>query len=131
MAACMSTALESARLDASEIGYVNAHATGTLQGDAAEARAIRTVFGAKVPVSSLKGNMGHTLGSSGPIELAATLEMMRQDVVYPTHNLLDIDPECAGIQHVLTKTPHRFAAFLKNSFAFGGINSAIVVSKLR
>jgi 3-oxoacyl-[acyl-carrier-protein] synthase II len=131
MVTCMHTALQSAGLSAGEIGYVNAHATGTQQGDAAESRAIRTVFGDAVPVSSLKGNMGHTLGSSGPIELAATLEMMNTGVIYPTHNLLDIGPDCAGIHHVQEKTPRRFSAFLKNSFAFGGINAAVVCSVLR
>jgi 3-oxoacyl-[acyl-carrier-protein] synthase II len=125
MVTCMNLALSSGGLTAQDIGYVNAHATGTTQGDAAEARAIGAVFGPDIPVSSLKGNMGHTLGSSGPIELAATIEMMRRGVVYPTHNLDEIDPACGGIRHVCEKLPHPFRAFLKNSFAFGGINSAI------
>jgi len=94
------------------------------QGDAAEARAIGAVFGPEVPVSSLKGNMGHTLGASGPIELAATLEMMQAGVVYPTHNLDEVDPACSGINLIKEKTPHRFETFLKNSFAFGGINAS-------
>jgi 3-oxoacyl-[acyl-carrier-protein] synthase II len=131
MALCMRTALETAGLSPRDIGYVNAHATGTTQGDAAEARAIAAVFGSDVPVSSLKGNMGHTLGGSGPIELAATIEMMNSGVIYPTHNLEEIDPACAGIAHVREKTPRKFTAFLKNSFAFGGINSAIACSVLR
>jgi 3-oxoacyl-[acyl-carrier-protein] synthase II len=125
MTDCMNIALDSAGLSAHDIGYVNAHATGTPQGDAAEARALRAVFGADIPISSLKGNMGHTLGASGPIELAATIEMMRNGMIYPTHNLQDVDPECAGICHVREKTTRKFNAFLKNSFAFGGINSAI------
>ena len=99
--------------------------SGTPQGDAAEARAIHAVFGSEIPVSSLKGNMGHTLGASGPIELAATIEMTRSGTIYPTHNLAEIDPACAGILHVREKTPKQFTHFLKNSFAFGGINSAI------
>jgi 3-oxoacyl-[acyl-carrier-protein] synthase II len=131
MAHCMHTALETAGLSPRDIGYVNAHATGTPQGDAAEAAAIRAVFGPSVPVSSLKGNMGHTLGGSGPIELAATIEMMNSGTIYPTHNLEEVDPACAGIGHVREKTPHKFTTFLKNSFAFGGINSAIACSVLR
>jgi 3-oxoacyl-[acyl-carrier-protein] synthase II len=122
---CMKTALDCAQLSPGDIGYVNAHATGTPQGDAAEARAIAAVFDDKAPVSSLKGNMGHTLGGSGPIELAATIEMARSGTVYPTHNLEEIDPACAGIAHVREKISHPFKRFLKNSFAFGGINSAI------
>ena len=125
MKTCMETTLESAGLSPRDIGYVGAHATGTVQGDAAEARAIHAVFGAQTPVSSLKGNMGHTLGSSGPIELAATIEMMNSAVIYPTHNLEEVDASCGGIMHVREKTPHKFTHFLKNSFAFGGINSAI------
>ncbi len=126
MKVCMATALDSAGLSPRDIGYVNAHATGTVQGDAAEARAIGAVFGPEVPVSSLKGNMGHTLGGSGPIELAATVEMMNSGTIFPTHNLEEIDSSCAGIGHVQGTKPHSFKAFLKNSFAFGGINSAIV-----
>lgn len=125
MVNCMQTALDCAGLKAEEVGYVSAHATGTPQGDSAEARAIGKVFGDKVPVSSLKGNMGHTLGGSGPIELAATIEMMHAGVIYPTHNLLEIDPACAGVGHVREKISRKFDKFLKNSFAFGGINSAI------
>jgi 3-oxoacyl-[acyl-carrier-protein] synthase II len=125
MRTCMRTALESGGLAPADIGYVGAHATGTTQGDAAEASAIAAVFGSHVSVSSLKGNLGHTLGASGPIELAATIEMMRSGTIYPTINLEEVDPACAGICHVREKTRRKFTAFLKNSFAFGGINSAI------
>jgi 3-oxoacyl-[acyl-carrier-protein] synthase II len=125
MTNCMKTALAEGDVSSSDIAYVNAHATGTPQGDAAEARAIAAVFGSATPVSSLKGNMGHTLGASGPIELAATIEMARSSTIYPTHNLEEIDPACAAVSHVRAKTPLRFTKFLKNSFAFGGINSAI------
>jgi 3-oxoacyl-[acyl-carrier-protein] synthase II len=125
MAHCMRTALKTGGLTAGDIGYISAHATGTPQGDAAEAQAIGEVFGRETPVSSLKGNMGHTLGASGPIELAATIEMLRGGVIYPTHNLDEIDPACAGVAHVREKKEARVKAFLKNSFAFGGINSAI------
>jgi 3-oxoacyl-[acyl-carrier-protein] synthase II len=128
MTTCMQTTLDSAGLLPKDIGYISAHATGTQQGDAAEVRAIRAVFGSDIPVSSLKGNLGHTLGGSGPIELAATLEMMHSGTIYPTHNLDEVDESCAGIAHVKLKSPHRFTRFLKNSFAFGGINSAIACS---
>jgi 3-oxoacyl-[acyl-carrier-protein] synthase II len=131
MTTCMNTTLEAAGLNARDIGYVNAHATGTPQGDAAEVRAIRSVFGDQIPVSSLKGNMGHTLGASGPIELAATIEMMHRGTIQPTHNLQDVAEDCAGIAHVREKRAHRFDAFLKNSFAFGGINSAIACTMPR
>jgi 3-oxoacyl-[acyl-carrier-protein] synthase II len=128
---CMRAALNSANLDPSAIGYVGAHATGTEQGDAAEARAIGAVFGDDTPVSSLKGNLTHTLGASGPIELAATLEMLRTQTIYPTLHLDEVDPACGGVRHVTARAEHRFNAFLKNSFAFGGINTALVCSVLR
>lgn len=131
MVTCMQTALAQGALTADQIGYVNAHATGTPQGDLAEAKAIGTVFGNKVPVSSLKGHMGHTLGSSGAIELAATIEMMNRSVLFPTRNLENIDPACSGINLIQQITPQEFSVFLKNSFAFGGINAAIACGKLR
>jgi 3-oxoacyl-[acyl-carrier-protein] synthase II len=130
MVTCMKTTLEMAELSPADIGYVSAHATGTTQGDTAEARAIAAVFGSDIPISSLKGNMGHTLGASGPIELAATLEMMQSRTLFPTHNLDNIDPACAAVRHVQKNTPHKFTHFLKNSFAFGGINAAIACSAL-
>ena len=71
------------------------------------------------------------IGTRHPAELAATIEMMNNRVIHPTHNLDNVDPECEGIAHVRESTPHRFNAFLKNSFAFGGINSAIACSVLR
>jgi len=125
MAACMRTVLQAAELKPEDIGFVNAHATGTIQGDLAEAQAIAEEFGKDVPVSSLKGHLSHTLGASGAIELAAVVEMMRNGVIYPTRNLKNIDPACAGIGLIQDVTPCRFRAFLKNSFAFGGINAAI------
>jgi len=125
MATCMRTVLQAAGLKPGDIGFVNAHATGTIQGDLAEARAIAEGFGKDVPVSSLKGHLGHTLGGSGAIELVAVVEMMRGGVIYPTRNLDNVDPGCTGIGLIREVTLRRFRAFLKNSFAFGGINAAI------
>ena len=73
--------------------------------------------------------MGHTLGSSGGIELVATLEMMKQGIVYPTLNLKSVDPACAGIQHVVHPLEKALDTIIKNSFAFGGINAALVCRK--
>jgi 3-oxoacyl-[acyl-carrier-protein] synthase II len=124
--ACLRQALASAGTSPEQIDYVNAHAAGTLQGDAEEAAAIQEIFGDRVPVSSLKGHIGHTLGASGPIELIATLRMMRDSVVYPTLHLRNPAPDCAGIRHVTATTTHPIGTFIKNSFAFGGINAALV-----
>lgn len=127
MAACMREALNKAGIQPSEVDYINAHATATLQGDKEEAEAIREVFGASVPVSSLKGHLGHTLGASAAIELSAALTGMQKGLIYPTLNLDHVSPECEGIYHVmgspLKKKGH---IIVKNSFAFGGISAVLV-----
>jgi 3-oxoacyl-[acyl-carrier-protein] synthase II len=130
MVACMRQALDDAGLTRSDIDYINAHATATTQGDQEEAEAIRDIFGASAPVSSLKGYIGHTLGASGAIELAASLMMMEQGVIYPTRNLETVAPECAGIDHVMTPVRKEIRTVLKNGFAFGGINAALVCRKI-
>jgi 3-oxoacyl-[acyl-carrier-protein] synthase II len=129
MVVCMQQALGEAGTDTSSIDYVSAHATATLQGDQEEAEAIREVFGARVPVSSLKGYIGHTLGASGAIELAASLAMMERGVIYPTLNLENVSPECEGIRHVMQPLEKQVKTVLKNGFAFGGINAALVYRK--
>ena len=83
-----------------EVDYINAHATATLQGDKEEAQAVREIFGDRVPISSLKGYMGHTLGASGAIELIASLLMMRSGRIYPTKNLERVADDCQGVWHV-------------------------------
>jgi 3-oxoacyl-[acyl-carrier-protein] synthase II len=130
MVSCMRQALSEAGAKPASIDYVSAHATATIQGDQEEAEAIREVFGATVPVSSLKGYIGHTLGASGGIELAASLSMMEQGVIYPTLNLENVSPECEGIQHVMEPLKKEVRTVLKNGFAFGGINAALVYKKI-
>jgi 3-oxoacyl-[acyl-carrier-protein] synthase II len=130
MVFCMRQALEDAGVKSGEIDYINAHATATIQGDQEEAEAIREVFGASVPVSSLKGYIGHTLGASGAIEMAASLAMMEHDVIYPTLNLKAVSPECDGIRHVMQPLHRKVKTVLKNGFAFGGVNAALVYRKV-
>lgn len=130
MVHCMRSAMDEAHISPSGIDYINAHATATLQGDREEAEAIREVFGDRVPTSSLKGYIGHTLGASGSIELIASLIMMRQGVLFPTLHLDNVSPECEGIDHVMEKRVAGVDVILKNCFAFGGINSALVCRKI-
>lgn len=130
MLACMQQAMRDAGVGAGEIDYINAHATATIQGDQEEAEAIREIFGSSVPVSSLKGYIGHTLGASGAIELAASLKMMEEGVIYPTRNLESVAPGCAGIDHVMQTRRKQIRTVLKNGFAFGGINAALVCKKI-
>lgn len=126
---CMNDALLDAGIEAREIDYVSAHATGTVQGDAAEADAIRQVLGGDVPVSSLKGGLGHTMGASGAIELAAGLMMMRDGIIYPTRNLDRPGDDCASLNLIREPTPAKVDCLIKNCFAFGGINAVLVCRK--
>ena len=126
---CINETLHDARTAPDEIDYINAHATGTVQGDKVEAAAIGKLFGDSVPVSSLKGYIGHTLGASGAIELIASLIMMEKGIIYPTLNLDGIGPDCRGINHVKKPLRKEINTVLKNCFAFGGVNAALVCRK--
>lgn len=130
MIQCMRAALAEAGVSPAEVDYINAHATGTVQGDREEAEALRTIFGAAVPVSSLKGYLGHTLGASGTLELIASLSMMAKGVVLPTRNLEDVADECAGLLHVQAPLARRIDVLFKNSFGFGGVNTAMVCRRV-
>ena len=129
MVRCMHAALSDAGVTPGDIDFVSAHATATLQGDTQEANAIAEVFGPRTPVNSFKGYLGHTLGASGAIELAITIEMMNKSIIYPTLNLDTIDETCSGILHVQEKTKKNMDFILKNCFAFGGINASLVCKK--
>jgi 3-oxoacyl-[acyl-carrier-protein] synthase II len=126
---CFQNALDKMHLMPQEIDYINAHATGTVVGDLAEAQAIREIFGAVVPVSSLKGAIGHTLGASCAIELIASLQMTAAGRLIPTRNLEHPGEGCEGIGHVGPGESRPVRTFLKNSFAFGGINTVLVVKR--
>lgn len=124
---CMCLALEDAGISADELDYVNAHATGTLQGDVAEADAIRRLVGDRVPVSSLKGHLGHTMAASGSIELSASIGMMRCGELVATRNLQNVDTLCAGLMHLQHNLKRQPKLILKNNFAMGGINSTVII----
>ena len=130
MIRCINGALADAGIGADSIGYVNAHATSTPQGDREEAEALRMLFGGNVPVSSLKGYLGHTLGASGALELAAALRMMEKGVFYPTRNLENVADDCAGLHHLVRVEELRPNYILKNSFGFGGVNCALVIARV-
>jgi 3-oxoacyl-[acyl-carrier-protein] synthase II len=129
IANCMRLALDDAGLAPADVDYVNAHATATVQGDVAECEAIADVFGDRVPVSSFKGHLGHTMGASGALELIAALEMAARGCLIPTLHLENIDTACGRIRHVCQVETGRVDAIVKNNFALGGINSSIVVRR--
>jgi 3-oxoacyl-[acyl-carrier-protein] synthase II len=126
MGQAMRLALEDAGLEPASIDYVNAHATGTVVGDRAESLAMARLFGDRVPVSSLKGNLGHTLGACGAIEAALTIAMMRDGFVAPTRNLEHVDPECAPLDYVRELRDVSLTTTMSNKFAFGGLNTSLV-----
>ncbi|MBN2642530.1 MAG: beta-ketoacyl-[acyl-carrier-protein] synthase family protein [Victivallales bacterium] len=123
---CIHAALADAGVNTSEVDYISAHATATLQGDAAEARALADIFGENIPVSSMKGGLGHTLGASGALETIAVLMMMDEQLIYPTMNLDTVADDCKGLDHVSELREQSIDIFVKNCFAFGGINAVVV-----
>ena len=127
MQIAMELALADADLPPSAIGYVNAHGTGTQQGDVAESQATWNVFGAKVPVSSLKSYMGHTLGACGALEAWMSIEMMRAGWFAPTVNLTRVDPLCAELDYIVDAGRELQCEYImSNNFAFGGINTSLI-----
>jgi 3-oxoacyl-[acyl-carrier-protein] synthase II len=128
---CMRRALADAEMEPGQVDYINAHATATVAGDISEAAAIAEVFaGLNVPVSSLKGHMGHTLAASGALETIASLEMMRRGRLVPTLNLELPDPALPPLHHVpAAGLEKKVRCFVKNSFAFGGVNAVLIIKE--
>lgn len=124
----MRLGLEDAELDATDIDYVNAHATGTEAGDIAESAATLAVFGDRKPVSTLKGHLGHTLGACGVLEAWITIEMMREGWLAPTLHLENVDPRCAPLDYVRDEPrPCQARIAVSNNFGFGGVNTSLVL----
>jgi nodulation protein E len=131
-ARAMRAALRDAKLAPEEIGYINAHGTGTLANDIAETAAIRAVFGAhadRLPVSSTKSMHGHALGAAAAIECMAAALALRDGILPPTANFNEADPQCDldVIPNESRKAQVEYA--LSNSFAFGGLNAVLVLRK--
>lgn len=126
----MELALDDAAIEAGQIDYVSAHGTGTEQGDIAESRATAEVLGNDTLVSTLKGNLGHTLGACGAIETWAAINMMNSNRFAPTLNLDNPDPACADLDYIVSE-PRQLEAriMMCNNFAFGGINTSLIITK--
>jgi 3-oxoacyl-[acyl-carrier-protein] synthase II len=128
----MQAALSDAHLKPSDIHYINAHGTGTRENDGNETSAIKKVFGPRgqsCPVSSIKSMMGHLIAAAGAVELITCVLALRDQVLPPTMNLENDDPECDldYVPNHARKTP--VDAVLSNSFGFGGQNDSIIVKR--
>jgi nodulation protein E len=127
-ARAMRAALADAGMSPEEIGYINAHGTGTPANDSTETAAIREVFGghaSSLLVSSTKSMHGHTLGAAGAIEATATLLALQNAIIPPSANYDEPDPACDLDIVPNTARAARIEAALSNSFAFGGLNAVI------
>lgn len=128
MEECMRAALNDAGVRAEDVEHVSAHATATKSGDEAEAIATHRVYGSKTPVTALKGHTGHTLGASGAIEAIASILMGREGFMAPTLNLTEPDRDLPPLYHIMKEPlPKGFSLGANNNFAFGGVNTSLVI----
>ncbi|MBI1172759.1 beta-ACP synthase [bacterium] len=124
----MEMALRDAAIPAAEIGYINAHGTGTVANDRCEAQAIAQLFPGDVLVSSTKSLHGHLIGGAGAVELLACLLALQHGVIAPTAGHLADDPDCP-VNLVTQEKTAAVAAVLSNSFAFGGLNAVLALCR--
>jgi 3-oxoacyl-[acyl-carrier-protein] synthase II len=130
MGIAMKKALGDAQLDPQSIDYISAHGTATEQGDIAESRASAGLFGNKTPISSLKGNFGHTLGACGALEAWLAIEMMNHDSFAPTLNLNEVDSRCGELDYIINEWRNINTEYImSNNFAFGGINTSLIFKR--
>ncbi|MGV8894134.1 MAG: beta-ketoacyl-ACP synthase [Burkholderiaceae bacterium] len=130
MKLAMQLALVDAGLQPADIGYINAHGTGTQQGDITESHATAQVFGKHVPISSLKSYMGHTLGACGALEAWISIEMLREGWFAPTINLEQVDQKCAELDYIVGEGRQLQCEYvMSNNFAFGGINTSLIFKR--
>jgi 3-oxoacyl-[acyl-carrier-protein] synthase II len=127
----MTNAIKDAGLTPEDIHYVNAHGTSTPIGDVLETKAIKRTFGdkTKIPVSSTKSMTGHLLGGAGGLEAGITILALRDQILPPTINMNEPDPECDldYVPNVARKAPMTYA--LSNSFGFGGTNGSLIFKR--
>lgn len=130
---CMKRCLDKAGIRPEDVDYINAHGTSTPKGDIIETAAIKTLFGSHatsgLAISSTKGSTGHLMGAGGITETIACVKALQEDMIPPTLNLREADPECDldYVPNTARKQPVRIA--MSNAFGFGGQNSSILVKK--
>ena len=133
-ALCMRNALRDAGINPEDVDYINAHGTSTPAGDLAESRAVQAVFGEhanQLTMSSTKSMTGHLLGAAGGIEAIFSILAIRDQVVPPTINLDNPEPDCAGIDYAPHEAKSRkIDIVVSNSFGFGGTNGSLVFKRI-
>ncbi len=130
---CMRLALDNARLNKDEIGYINAHGTSTPAGDKAETDAVKGLFGERayqIPMSSTKSMVGHMLGAAGGVEAIYTVLAIRDSVLPPTINYETPDPECDLDYVPNVAREKKLEVALSNSFGFGGTNGTLIFKRV-
>ncbi|OQX14604.1 MAG: 3-oxoacyl-ACP synthase [Desulfobulbaceae bacterium A2] len=129
--ATLRLALADAGIGPRQVDFISAHATATKMGDVIEAQAIDAVYGDGPLVTGLKSYMGHTMGTCGVIELILSCYMMEQGFIAPTLNLDEVDPRCAMLRHTRQLTPTAAEIAAIQNFAFGGVNTCLLVKNGR
>ena len=123
-------ALRDAKVSPHDVDFISAHATGTKMGDIIEAQAIHDVYGDGPPVVGLKSYMGHTMGSCGAIETIIILHLMAEGYIVPTLNLTEADERCKIIRHSMDVRPFTIRLGSVQNFAFGGVNTSLLIKKV-
>ncbi|WP_417278356.1 beta-ketoacyl-[acyl-carrier-protein] synthase family protein [Celeribacter sp.] len=131
-ARAISGAMQDARINASEIGYINAHGTGTAANDKTECAAVADALGAhadNIMISSTKSMHGHLIGGTGAVELLACIMALKDGIIAPTINYEEPDPECALDVVPNEARDAKVDVVLSNAFAFGGLNAVLALRK--
>jgi len=132
-ARAMAGALADAKINASDVGYINAHGTGTAANDKIECAAVADVFGQhadRLMISSTKSMHGHLIGGTGAVELLACIMALRDGIIAPTIGYEEPDPECALDVVPNVARDAKVDVVLSNAFAFGGMNAVIALRKI-
>ena len=130
---CMELAIKDADIDPQNIQYINAHGTSTPAGDVIEAAAIKNLFStsSNLVVNSTKSMIGHLLGAAGGVEAIVTVLSIHNQMIHPTINIENQDPNCDLDFCKDSSREHSFDFALSNSFGFGGTNGSLVFSKYK
>jgi 3-oxoacyl-[acyl-carrier-protein] synthase II len=130
-AVVMRDALSDAGLAPTDLAFINGHGTATVAGDTSEAGATFDVYGDSVPFHTLKGHFGHTLGACGAIEAWLGIEMLNGGWIAPIANFTQADPRCAPLDYIGGDGRQISGEFFaSNNFAFGGINTSVIIGRV-